>query len=513
MKRLIIDCQILQTAAFDRGMGKYTLSLLKEFCAKQKKYQVIELLLNKNLDHSKKRISSITDYLTANIIVRLDIPTDISTNVKRKYKLAEEEISNYIDKTNSAYSQTDFLITSPFFVDFPAVFPAQPGVHKFSVVYDIIPQKIWHLLRIFPDNIYFNHFKIFFQADKLFTISKAVRDDLVSLVGVDSKKIESIDGGPFKKIKKGEQKKLELKQPYIIYPSAPIIHKNNERAVSAFERFNRAHDNKYTLYITSTFNDESRKKLTGLSAKVRFTGNIEDEELAYAYAHTSALYFPSLSEGLGMPVLEAVQYGVPVVCSSIPVLSEISEQAFYQFDPTDEVAMASSLGQAISKDDWKTKSLEYPKIEQEYSWESSAQKLINGLQKATIVKHNQTPLIIKIPNPNNDSPAAELGEKLYAQASSNHDVRVVFGRKGKINRPSFVSYIDYPKINGSTIEIRNKGILGAKKVELRYKKRRVTVYARRFFRDNALQLKGWEFVDRESKILSPSKILNDLMSV
>lgn len=219
-------------------------------------------------------------------------------------------------------------ITSPFFAGYAAVFPEIESVRKYSIVYDLIPQKIWYMQRIFPDDIYSKHFELFIQADGLLTISNAVREDLIQL-GIAEEKLVSIDGGPFSRpLSTNAKLPATLKAPYILMPSAPIVHKNNERAVRAFKLFNRANDNRYRLCITSNFDEDTRTRLHALSDNVFFTGNISDEELATAYSRADTVLFPSLSEGLGMPVLEASYYNVPVACSLIPVLSELSSEDF-----------------------------------------------------------------------------------------------------------------------------------------------------------------------------------------
>lgn len=510
MNRLIVDCQILQTKAFDRGMGKYTLSLLKEFIRKQNHYDRVELLFSDGLDSSAERMSLIEKFLGSYEKIILSLPTDISNEINAKYELATEKINDYIESTAKSGEHTDFLITSPFFVDFPAVFPTGENIGKYAVIYDIIPQKIWHLLRIFPDDIYFKHFNILFDADKLFTISEAVKDDLASIVGIDEDRIQSIDGGPFGKLPNNKLKKIELEKPFIIYPSAPIVHKNNERAVRAFDKFNRLNGNKYTLYITSTFNDSYQEELKSISNNIRFTGNISDEELAYAYTKADVLFFPSLSEGLGMPVLEAVQYGVPVACSNIPVLAEISDKAFYQFNPTSEEDIVHKLTESTLRKRWDQKHSAYKHVMKKYTWEETAKKLERGLYRNTEPVGDLSVKLI-LPNPATGTPAACLGEMFFAYAKKNSRISVEISGASKSRRATFLPYVDnYKGKTTSTIKFSNKiSPLGFKakrrKVKVSFyvgdKKQHIILTARRIFKDNAVQLEGWEFADKDGRLI------------
>src|ERR1700741_3547077 len=322
MKILLLDCQILQTPAFDRGMGKYTLSLLKAFIKKNdaiNTYDQIHILLSENLDISKDRLNNINKHLAGNNVSKtfLNLPTDISVNMHEKYTLATEVLDSYV--SNIGEANVDFLITSPFFVNFAATFPSSSKVQRFSLVYDLIPHKIWNLLRIFPDDIYFHHYQVLIGADRLFTISDAVKDDLVTLLGLPELRITDIDGGPFIRSSNKDGSEWQPKnEDYILMPSGPIVHKNNDRAVQAFEQFNKHHDNKYTLYITSDFDETAQSNLKSISKNVAFTGNISDDTLDSAYKGAAAVLFPSLAEGLGMPVLEAALDNIPVACSDRP---------------------------------------------------------------------------------------------------------------------------------------------------------------------------------------------------
>lgn len=516
--RLIIDGQILQTSAFDRGMGKYTLSLVREFLKEQQRYQSIELLLNKNLNSTTDRLHSIEAFLGHNDIVLLDLPADISKGLHTKYNNAVEIISAYINKTSDLYSHTDFLVTSPFFVDFPAVFPSNDNVGKYVIIYDIIPQKIWHFLRIFPDDIYFNHFKLFFEADRLFTISGAVKDDLIKVVGVDDKKITNINGGPFEKKSTSRPKSLKLKNPFILYPSAPIVHKNNERAIKAFERFNQGQGNKYTLYLTSTFDESYQSKLQALSDNVMFTGNILDEELTYMYKKAELLFFPSLSEGLGMPVLEAVQYGVPVACSNIAVLTEISNRAFYQFDPMNEGDIARALTLAVQKKNWNIKQRAYKRVEKEFTWQKAAEKLSVGLGARLKKDTPKKSLLLDIPNPKTDTPAGVFGEVVYGILQEHFAVGVKSLHPAKPKRASFLEYVT-PISKEADIKIKTadkKSLSRARKIKVtinnKDKKQHLILSAHRIFKDNAVQLKGWEFYARDGQVFTPAMLLDVLSS-
>lgn len=523
MRRLVIDCQILQTPAYDRGMGKYTLSLLEAFLEandNNKYYQEIQLLFNNNLEKSKQRINNIEKRLKDTENIFLDLPTDLSVDLHKKYSQAQNSLTEFIQKTTTKSTDTDFLITAPFFVDFAATFPANDSVRKFSIVYDLIPHKIWHLQRIFPDDIYFNHYKLFLEADFLFTISNAVKDDLKKLVGIPAHKIKSIDGGPFERLIKKKSKHFmrDAVRPYILMPSAPIVHKNNERAVQGFEQFNKKHNYKYNLYITSTFDNTTKTKLKVLSKNVVFTGNVTDTALAEAFNDSEAVLFPSLAEGLGMPVLEAALYNIPVACSDIPVLSELSDTAFYQFDPSDPAAIAVGLERAVNKVNWQQRLDAYKNLLKKYTWERTADLLMSGIRTVEPNKRSSKKLNLVMPRPNHDSPAGYLGELVYAGLNHDYEVGLKFSDNLPQDAPAYVAHLPESELQAApviTFTNKRRSFMGLKfqkpqvniTNELDGHTQNLTINAKRIFLDKALQLKAWRYYDSSNHQLEPQDII------
>lgn len=521
MRELVIDCQILQTQAFHRGMGKYTTRLIKSIIkinSTEKIYQKITALLNSNLEDTSDFIKNELNIKAVNFV---DLPTDISTDINGKYERAIQAVSALVEKEQKLGLDVDYLITSPFFVDFVAVFPRQTNVRKYSIVYDLIPYKIWHLQRIFPDDVYAKHFELFIQADHIFSISNAVKDDLHILIGVSKDKITSIDGGPFINEDSLKQAKsaLSMKKPYILFPSAPIVHKNNERAIAGFNVFNKQSGGKYTLYVTSSFGEEEQKRLQELSPDVVFTGNISDEELVVAYLNSEAVMFASLAEGLGMPVLESVICGVPIACSDIPVLTEISQEAFYTFDPLSQKSIATALNSAAGRKDWAKKKRMYQSIKNKYSWDRSASLLLNiiGDSKKTIVNRPMlgTMELCLEESSNQNTPVGRLGEQIYAPLSGSFDISSIsILKQTSIENPTAPSYVAYGDRPNQTMEpdfklsiVTKKNILGFKKtnqlnvqLQIMGEKRKIEnmpLKASPLFVDKVLKMKSWSFTDSE----------------
>ena len=445
-KILFIDCQILQTAAFDRGMGKYTISLIREVArlnADKGDNHEIRLIFSASLEGGE-RIKAIMQLIGDPLISysTLSLPSEIDKgDLLEKERIARRELTIYLSE--HADADITYLMTAPFFVGFPSVFPDNPSIKKVAIVYDITPQKIWHLQKIFPDNLYFNHYRIFIEADLLLTISAAVRDELVDIVGIPAAKIQHIDGGPMAIVDPAPQSNV-FDGSYTLMVTGAIIHKNNLRAVRAFHKFNQRHQNKYTLYITSTFGDEEKNLLRKIDKNVVFTGNISDAELGYGYSHASVVLFPSLAEGLGMPVLEAALYGASVACSDIPVLSELGKNAFVLFDPTNIDDIARALDDVVVGKELEQRKNALAETVSKYTWSRTAELLLQYCHNAHMKELTKRSVVMRVTSVGDDTAGAELANFWYLYLSNVYDdVRLQETAPSSTDKiPSIARYIN-----------------------------------------------------------------------
>jgi glycosyltransferase involved in cell wall biosynthesis len=134
---------------------------------------------------------------------------------------------------------------------------------------------------------------------------------------------------------------------YAVYPANFWPHKNHERLVAAAARV-AAEDPDFVLVLCGAL-DEAREALrgkveaAGLAANVRVLPYLDDADTTALLAGAELLVFPSLFEGFGIPVLEALALGTPVACSDLPALLELAGEAALFFDPSDTAAIAQSI--------------------------------------------------------------------------------------------------------------------------------------------------------------------------
>jgi glycosyltransferase involved in cell wall biosynthesis len=135
-------------------------------------------------------------------------------------------------------------------------------------------------------------------------------------------------------------------RPILLSVSAKLAHKNLSRLIDALARVQAPSRPLLVLPGYPTPHEDelrARARARGVAGDVRFLGWVDAAELEGLYAAAAAFVFPTLAEGFGLPVLEAMARRVPVACSDLPVLREVAGDAARYFDPRSEDAIAAAI--------------------------------------------------------------------------------------------------------------------------------------------------------------------------
>jgi glycosyltransferase involved in cell wall biosynthesis len=140
-----------------------------------------------------------------------------------------------------------------------------------------------------------------------------------------------------------------IDRPFFFYPANLWVHKNHEILLLSYARY-RQQVGEAAWNLVLTFHEEPRaaalKSLAhslGISKNVHFAGFVDERDLHNIWKHAGALVFPSLHEGFGIPLLEAMHYGVPVITSTEFSLQEVAGDACYPVDPRKPLSVAKAL--------------------------------------------------------------------------------------------------------------------------------------------------------------------------
>jgi len=184
-------------------------------------------------------------------------------------------------------------------------------------------------------------------SDALIAVSGHVKEDIVKHYKIPPDRIFvtyiAVDGDIFFKQDKEDievvRQRYNLPERFIFYPASSLPHKNHKRLLEAFKTVKKeVRDIKLVLTGSRDYGYEVIEKNIkefGLIDDVLFLGWLSHDDVPLIYNAASALIFPSLHEGFGMPVLEAMASGVPVVCSAIPPIKEVAGSAAIFVDPFD----------------------------------------------------------------------------------------------------------------------------------------------------------------------------------
>ena len=187
------------------------------------------------------------------------------------------------------------------------------------------------------------------RAQKIIAVSQTTKQEIVDHFQIDSDKIVVTYEGVDSKIYKSTNDKSTninrlITEQYFLYVGNAYPHKNLETLLLAIQQ-NTA---KLVLVGKNDFFYERLKKNI-VNRNVIFFGLANDEQLINLYMHASALVFPSLMEGFGLPALEALALGCPVIVSDIPVFHEILGSNATYFNPRDPRDLAEKLASARGK--------------------------------------------------------------------------------------------------------------------------------------------------------------------
>jgi glycosyltransferase involved in cell wall biosynthesis len=168
----------------------------------------------------------------------------------------------------------------------------------------------------------------------IITVSDFTRKDLVKNFNFSEKNVTFIHHGiAFEKI---SIKSKEVKTPYIFYPANAYHHKNHNRLIEAFEKFKFTFPEiKGSLILSGNPTPSLLRRIAKSNARefISHKGFVPRPDLLELYQGCKALFFPSLFEGFGIPIVEAMKYEKPIFCSDLSVFRELIGDAPTYFNP------------------------------------------------------------------------------------------------------------------------------------------------------------------------------------
>jgi glycosyltransferase involved in cell wall biosynthesis len=201
------------------------------------------------------------------------------------------------------------------------------------------------------------------RADAVVVVSDFVRTRAIERLGLDPARAHTVPHGvDHGRFRPG----VEQREPILVYPARPWPHKNHAKL---FEAFSLLRARRPELRLVLTGGGHGRAPA---SEGVEVPGLVPDDELATLYRRASCLVFPSLYEGFGLPLLEAMACGCPVAAAGTTAIPEVCGDAAVLFDPHDPEAIAAGVEQALDRaEELRELGLARAAL---FTWEASARR-------------------------------------------------------------------------------------------------------------------------------------------
>jgi len=255
-----------------------------------------------------------------------------------------------------------------------------------SIIYDLIPLR---LPALFPDHAMFREQirRVCERSSALIAISDCTKRDLIDLMDIEPDRVHVVYPGRLQDVQRPRpdqvaavMERYAIKGAYILYVGSMGTHKNVATLLRAYEQARQANRLSASLVLAggTEWGGKTLDLLESLSVRqdVIVTGFVPDEELPALYTGADLFVFPSLYEGFGLPVLEAMAYGKAIVVSRGGALPEVAGSAGISVDPDDIDAFAEAIAHVL-EDTSRRESMEQASLAQaeKFSWEASAMAL------------------------------------------------------------------------------------------------------------------------------------------
>lgn len=226
------------------------------------------------------------------------------------------------------------------------------------------------------------------KSAKVLTPSQFVKKQLVKEWKVNKEKIvvtpEAVDEGMLALIEsisdqdmKEVLEQLNIKVPYIFYVGNAHPHKNVEGLIKAFRKLKEKFTNLSLVLSGSDHYFWQKIKKEFPHQDIIYTGFISDEQLVVLYRNAEVFIIPSFEEGFGIPMLEAMASGCPVVASGVGSLPEVGKNAAVYFDPHSKEDMAEKISEVLDSKEIRKQLIEKGiKRYKEFSWKKLAQQTL-----------------------------------------------------------------------------------------------------------------------------------------
>jgi glycosyltransferase involved in cell wall biosynthesis len=410
--RIVVDLQSLQTEKRNRGIGRYSLNLAEAMVRRAREHEVVIVLngaLQGTIEPVRERFRDLVPPERIRVWSQLTPTAGLdeanqwrarASELLREHALCEltpdiVHVSSLFeglgdDAVTSVGRLTSELPTAVTLYDLI------PFVHPQHYLADPAHNR-WHLRKI----------QSLQAADLLLAISEYSRAEAIDMLGLDPDCVVAIAGDADARFRRlalaGEParsllQRCGLDRPAIMYTGGIEWRKNIEGLIEAYARLPQDLRRAHQLAIVCRAEETDRRWLLAHCERlglrhddVVVTGYVSDDDLVGLYNLCKLFVFPSLHEGFGLPPLEAMRCGAPVIGSDRTSIPEVIGWSDALFDPTSVEAITGKLTQALSDDGFRATLRDHgTKQVRKFSWDESARKALDAFEALHGRRRGQT---------------------------------------------------------------------------------------------------------------------------
>lgn len=344
------------------GIGRYVKELIENLIKDQKNQYKLFFNFVSDYENKKKEAEKFKRENTEIIITKIPGPV--------KERLLNSRIGFYRVKLKGCD-----VFLAPTFLDFDISLKMPQVV----IIHDL---TMFHYPKLNLSDYFQKKTKLAAEkAQKIVTISSSTKNDLIDFLKIDNQKIEVIYPGlnEFPKVVSQLPEGLKPKE-YILSVGTLEPRKNLKNLLIAYSELPDKLQEKYPLVIVGGkgWSTDEELKTIGQMKNVRWLGYIGDDVLARLYKDAKVFVYPSLYEGFGFPIIEAMQFGTPVITSNLSSMPEAGGDAAIYIEPKDPKSILSGLQKVLEGkiDETKINKLSKPQAAK-FSWEETAKEILD----------------------------------------------------------------------------------------------------------------------------------------
>ena len=400
--RIIIDMQGAQsTGSRNRGIGRYTRSLVQALVRQGAAHEWVLAFNNTFAETVPDLQAQFEHILPAEqmVVWRTDVFTSYLNDTDSDTRYAAQVT---YETFLLSHNPDIILVTSLFegFVDgtVTSVHRHQNDVPVACILYDLIPytNPVPYLENPSVKAWYQEKLEDLRRAESLLSISGHSRVEAINALGLPEEQVTNISSAvdnDFAHILVQDEQETSLRQrfglsgAFVMYTGGADHRKNLEGLLQAYAQLPEATLQQTQLAIVCSIPDAMRDKLAKLAAKLGLrpkalvlTGFVSEQDLRALYSLCDLFVFPSFQEGFGLPALEAMRCGAPVIGSNRSSIPEVIGCPEALFDPSDLEAMSALMARALTDHEFRESLLERQSQHAEtFSWDASAQGALKAM--------------------------------------------------------------------------------------------------------------------------------------